>query len=119
MKEQYLYRQAGEKKSKKRLSTPLLVICCNVLLLGFATTFGYSSPPPPDTLAVIEKTNSLSSPGVATGDLGKWEHEERAARIVHARRMEREKAEISLNAEQRKKLALLLLFAGGQARSHF
>ena len=69
MKEQYLYRQAGEKKSKKRLFRLLLMICCNVLLLGFATTLSYSAPPL-ENQPIMEKSLDLASPAMASEDIG-------------------------------------------------
>ena len=116
MKEQFLSRRHVEKKSKKRLYTLLMVIACHVWFLGFATTLGYSSPTPVRP-AITGNSIGLTCGETTSEELRARRIAERAARLSHVRHMEREKKEIVLSSEQKKKLALILLFAGGQARN--
>ena len=97
----------------------VLLILCDVSCICLASSLDNSSPST-DQRAITEKAAVLPSRAIAIGEQKMELQKERAARIMRARQGEKDKEEISLNLEQRKKLALLLLVAGGKARNiHF
>ena len=119
MKGQDLYRQKNGKKTKIRLHIMVLLILCNVSGICLASPLGNSSPAA-DQRAITEKSTVQPSRAIAFEEQKMERQKERAARIMRARQGEKDKEEITLNLEQRKKLALLLLVAGGKARNiHF
>ena len=116
MKEPIIFQRKGQKKSKNPLLALVILICCNMMVITLATTVSYSFPSP-DQPALAENSAGRIVPVPVAEDQQAQLRKERRIRDMNARRMEREKEAITLSPEQKQKLALLLLFAGGQARN--
>jgi len=116
MKERKIFGSGGGKMKRNPSLATLMLLCASLLLVAFADTSSYSFPAKPHTTVTRNGDHSLYAVP-STNSQRQASRQENFAQRLQERRMAKEEKTVILTGEQKKKLALLLFLAGGQARN--